>query len=178
LIFSINFLWIFSRIPSYWNLIRGLQTIDACILTHFDYDVFPGLQTILHRKTIPSPHNGQLCKPDIGAIFLNHIQRTKIPLSKSSLNSKLLVNLTENIDQFLNNIQQLNIDTFDLVKHTIPKKSNIEPINLYKKIAFGSLDFYILHPTGSISEDEKILAILQKVKTKILKLNKNNFICL
>ncbi|CAF1547713.1 unnamed protein product, partial [Rotaria sordida] len=29
--------------PSYWNLIRGLQTIDACILTHFDYDVLPGL---------------------------------------------------------------------------------------------------------------------------------------
>ncbi|CAF4346061.1 unnamed protein product, partial [Adineta steineri] len=24
----------FSRIPSYWNLIRGLQNIDACILTH------------------------------------------------------------------------------------------------------------------------------------------------
>jgi len=69
----------------------------------------------------------------------------------------------ENIDQFLNNIKQLNIDTFDLIKHTIPNKSHIEPINLYKKIAFGSLDLYILHPTASISEDEKVLMTLQKV---------------
>ncbi|CAF5218846.1 unnamed protein product, partial [Rotaria magnacalcarata] len=48
--------------PSYWNLIRGLQTIDACILTHFDYSVLSGLQTIIHRKTIPSLHDGRLCK--------------------------------------------------------------------------------------------------------------------
>jgi hypothetical protein len=159
------FFFLFSRIPSYWNLIRGLQYIDACILTHFDYDVFPGLQTILHRKTI----NGQLCKPDIGAIFLNHIQRTKvqsISSLKSSSNRKLLMNLNENIEQFLNDIKQLNIDTFDLIKHTIQNKLTIEPINLYKKIAFGSLDFYILHPTASISEDEKMIAALQKVKIK------------
>jgi len=77
-----------------------------------------------------------------------------------------LVNLTENIDEFLNNIKKLNIDTFDLIKHTILNKSNIEPINLYKKIAFGSLDLYILHPTASISEDEKILTILKKVKVE------------
>ncbi len=156
-----------SRIPSYWNLIRGLQNIDACILTHFDYDVFPGLQTILHRKTIPSAHNDQLCKPDIGAIFLNYIQRTKmqsILLTKSSTNSKLSVNLNENIDQFLNDVKQLNIDTFDLVKQTTSNKSIIEPMNLYKKIAFGSLDLYILHPTAAASEDEKVLAGLQKVK--------------
>ncbi|CAF2710465.1 unnamed protein product [Rotaria sp. Silwood2] len=157
----------FSRIPSYWNLIRGLQNIDACILTHFDYDVFPGLQTILHRKTISSKHDNQLCKPDIGAVFLNHIQRTKIQSvqhsSKPSSNSKLLINLNENIDEFLNDIKQLNIDTIDLVKNSILHKPNIEPINLYKKIAFGSLDLYILHPTASISDDEKILASLQKI---------------
>jgi hypothetical protein len=153
----------FSRIPSYWNLIRGLQNIDACILTHFDYDVFPGLQTILHRKTIPSLHDGQLCKPDIGAMFINHIQRTKIQ-SISPSNNKLLVNLNENIDQFLTNIKQLNIDTFDLVKHTVHSKTSIEPINLYKKIAFGSLDLYVLHPTATISDDEKIITALQKVQ--------------
>ncbi|CAF3340728.1 unnamed protein product [Rotaria sp. Silwood1] len=157
----------FSRIPSYWNLIRGLQNIDACILTHFDYDVFPGLQTILHRKAISSQHDNQLCKPDIGAIFLNHIQRTKIQSVQHSLkslsNSKLLINLNENIDEFLNDIKQLNIDAIDLVKNSMLHKQNIEPINLFKKIAFGSLDLYILHPTSSISEDEKILANLQKI---------------
>jgi hypothetical protein len=159
-------IFFFSRIPSYWNLIRGLQNIDACILTHFDYDVFPGLQTILHRKTISSPNDGQLCKPDIGAVFLNHTQQTKLSSisSSKSLNRKLLIDLNENIDQFLNNIKQLNIDTFDLIKHTIPNKLTIEPINLFKKIAFGSLDLYVLHPTGSISEDEKLLASLQKVR--------------
>jgi len=103
-------------------------------------------------------------------MFLNHIQRTKLqstPVVKSSLtNSKLLVNLTENIDQFLNNIKQLNIDTFDLVKHAIPNKQSIEPINLYKKIAFGSLDLYVLHPTTSISEDDKVITALKKVKTE------------
>ena len=154
----------FSRIPSYWNLLRGLQNIDACILTHFDHDVFPGLQTLLHRKTISSSHDGQLCKPDIGAIFLNHVQRTKLPAASSITNSKLLVNLNENIEQFFNDIKQLNIDTFDLIKHTMPNKPTIEPINLYKKIAFGSLDLYVLHPTASTSEDEKVLGNLQKVK--------------
>ncbi len=60
----------------------------------------------------------------------------------------------------------MNIDTFDLMKHTIPNKLTVEPINLYKKIAFGSLDLYVLHPTVSTSEDEKILANLKKVKTR------------
>jgi len=50
----------------------------------------PGLQTILHRKTISLPHDGESCKPDIGAFFLNHIQRTKISSTPSS-NRKLLV---------------------------------------------------------------------------------------
>ena len=158
--FSLN---LFSRIPSYWNLIRGLQNIDACILTHFDYDVFPGLQTILHRKTIAPSQDGQSAKPDIGAFFLNQIQRTKLSPSKPS-NRKLSVDLNENIDQFLKIVKQLNINTFDLIKHSIPNKLIIEPINLFKKIAFGSLDFYVLHPTGSTQEDEKLLASLQKVK--------------
>jgi hypothetical protein len=164
----------FSRIPSYWNLIRGLQTIDACILTHFDYDVLPGLQTILHRKTIPLSENGRLCKPDIGAIFLNHIQRTRYQSShslKSSSNNKLLVNLSQNIDQVLHDIKQLNIDTFDLIKSTTLNKPSIEPINLYKKIAFGSLDLYVLFPTPSTIDDEKLLSILQKVKSNISILN-------
>jgi hypothetical protein len=52
------------------------------------------------------------------------------------------------------------------MKHTIPNKLTVEPINLYKKIAFGSLDLYVLHPTVSTSEDEKILANLKKVKTR------------
>ncbi|CAF3328543.1 unnamed protein product [Rotaria sp. Silwood2] len=156
----------FSRMPSYWNLIRGLQTIDACILTHFDYDVLPGLQTILHRKTIPSLHDGRLCKPDIGAIFVNHIQRARFQSSHSSKilsNSKLSVNLSHNIDQFLHDIKQLNIETFDLVKSTTPNKHTIEPINLYKKIAFGSLDLYILYPLPSSVDDDKYLATLQKI---------------
>ncbi|CAF0725790.1 unnamed protein product [Adineta steineri] len=157
----------FSRIPSYWNLIRGLQNIDACILTHFDYDVFPGLQTILHRKTILSSSNDQLCKPDIGAFFLNHTQRTKIqsiPTSKSSSSTnKLVVNLNENIDEFLHNIKQLNINTFNLIKHTTSNKQNIEPISLYKKIAFGSLDLYVLHPTTFTTDDDKLIASLQKI---------------
>ncbi|CAF3956830.1 unnamed protein product [Rotaria sordida] len=155
----------FSRMPSYWNLIRGLQTIDACILTHFDYDVLPGLQTILHRKTIPSLHDGRLCKPDIGAIFLNHTQRIRFQSSHSSKissDSKLSINLSHNIDQFLHDIKQLNIETFDLIKSTAPNKHTIEPINLYKKIAFGSLDLYVLYPSSSI-DDDKSLANLQKI---------------
>ncbi|UJR13645.1 hypothetical protein I4U23_000657 [Adineta vaga] len=156
----------FSRMPSYWNLIRGLQNVDACILTHFDYDVLSGLQTILHRKTLTSLHDGRICKPDFGAIFLNHIQRARIQSgnsSKISSNSKLLVNLSHNIDHLLNDIKQLNIDTYDLVKHTTPNKSGIEPINLYKKIAFGSLDLYVLYPTSSSTDDDKALATLQKI---------------
>ncbi|CAF1454047.1 unnamed protein product [Adineta steineri] len=155
----------FSRIPSYWNLIRGLQSIDACILTHFDYDVLPGLQTILRRKTMSSLHDGRICKPDFGAIFLNHIQRARVQSSKSvSNNSKLLVNLSQNIDQCMNDIKQLNIDTYDLIKHTTTtNKSSIEPINLYKKIAFGSLDLYVLYPAASSADDDKALAILQKI---------------
>ncbi|CAF3782004.1 unnamed protein product [Rotaria sp. Silwood1] len=156
----------FSRIPSYWNLIRGLQTIDACILTHFDYDVLPGLQTILHRKTIPSLHDGRLCKPDIGAIFLNHTQRIRFQssyISKLPSNSKLTVNLSHNIDQFVHDIKQLNIETFDLIKSISPNKHTIEPINLYKKIAFGSLDLYVLYPLPSSIDDDKFLATLQKI---------------
>ncbi|CAM4758348.1 unnamed protein product [Rotaria magnacalcarata] len=157
----------FSRMPSYWNLIRGLQTIDACILTHFDYSVLSGLQTIIHRKTIPSLHDGRLCKPDIGAMFLNNIQRTRLqPLHslKTASNGKLSVNLSHNIDQFLNDIKQLNIETFDLVKNTTLNKHTIEPINLYKKIAFGSLDLYVLYPLSSSSmDDDKSLATLQKI---------------
>jgi hypothetical protein len=160
----------FSRMPSYWNLIRGLQNIDACVLTHFDYDVLPGLQTILHRKTMSSLHDGRVCKPDFGAIFLNHIQRARIQsghAAKSSSNSKLLVSLSQNIDQVLADIKQLNIDTYDLVKHTLPNKSSIEPINLYKKIAFGSLDLYVLYPSSS-ADDDKALATLQKVTSERL----------
>ncbi|CAF1554497.1 unnamed protein product [Adineta ricciae] len=156
----------FSRMPSYWNLLRGLQNVDACVLTHFDYDVLPGLQTILHRKTLTTLHDGRICKPDFGAIFLNHVQRAKVQSvnsSKSSSNSKLLVNISHNIDQVLNDIKQLNIDTYDLVKHTVPNKPSIEPINLYKKIAFGSLDLYVLYPTSSATEDDKALANLQKI---------------
>lgn len=163
-------IFLFSQIPSYWNLIRGLQNIDACILTHFDYDVLPGLQTVLHRKTIRSLHEGRPCKPDIGAFFLNHTQRTRFQssnASKLSSKSKLLVNLSHNIDQVLNDIKQLNIDTFDLVKNTVPNKHTIEPINLYKKIAFGSLDLYVLYPTSSLIDDDKYLANLQKVKDKV-----------
>ncbi len=99
-------------------------------------------------------------------MFLNQIQRTRIQSSntfKSSSNSKLLVNLSHNIDQVLNDIKQLNIDTFDLVKTTAPNKPSIEPINLYKKIAFGSLDLYVLYPTASTIDDDKALATIQKV---------------
>lgn len=151
--------------PSYWNLIRGLQNIDACILTHFDYDVLPGLQTILHRKTMSSLHDGRACKPDFGAIFLNHIQRARIqsaPSSKAVSHGKLSVSLSQNIEQLLTDIKQLNIDTYDLVKHTLPNKPTIEPINLYKKIAFGSLDLYVLYPSTS-ADDDKALSSLQKV---------------
>lgn len=156
--------------PSYWNLVRGLQTIDACILTHFDYDVLPGLQTIIHRKTIPLEQNGRLCKPDIGAILLNNIQRLRFQSSHSSKissNSKLLVNLSHNVDQFLHHIKQLNIETFDLIKTTAPNKHTIEPINLYKKIAFGSLDLYVLYPLPSSTDDDKFLSILQKVQCDV-----------
>ena len=157
-----------SRIPSYWNLIRGLQSIDACILTHFDYDVLPGLQTLVHRKTIPSPFDGRLCKPDIGAIFLNQIQRGKLqsPSPKSS-NSRLLTNLSENVNQFLKDVKQLNIDTFDLVQHSTANKASIQPINLFRKIAFGSLDLYVLHPVTLGSDEEKNLASIQKVSSDV-----------
>lgn len=122
----------------------------------------PGLQTIVHRKLISSAQGDkQSCKPDIGAVFLNHLQRTKLSGDSSTKKSKLSVNLQENIDQFLNDIQQLNIETWDL--HTVGNRTRIEPINLYKKIAFGSLDFYVLHPTASASDDEKLIANLQKV---------------
>ncbi len=65
----------------------------------------------------------------------------------------------------------MNIDTFDLVKTTIPNKPSIEPINLYKKVAFGSLDLYVLYPTSSITDDEKILATIQKVNDDLSILN-------
>lgn len=154
------------RIPSYWNLIRGLQTIDACILTHFDYDAFPGLQTFIHRKTIPIADDGRLCKPDIGALFLNNTQRTRLqssPSSKRISNSKLSVNLSQNIDQFYGDVKKLNIHTFDMIKNVTINKPSIEPVNLYKKIAFGSLDLYILHPSSLTAEDEKMIAAVQKV---------------
>jgi hypothetical protein len=77
----------------------------------------------------------------------------------------------------LNDIKQLNIDTYDLVKHTAPNKPNIEPINLYKKIAFGSLDLYVLYPTPSSTDDDKALATLQKVKLDI-RIKKNLFVFL
>ena len=84
------------------------------------------------------------------------VLRTKS--SSSTTNNSLLVNFNENIEEFLNDIKQLNIDTFDLVKQ-------IKPINLYRKLAFGSLDFYILHPTTSTTDDERIVNNLQKVET-------------
>ena len=155
-----------SRFPSYWNLIRGLQIIDTCILTHFDYDVFPGFQTIIHRKTIPSGEEGRSCKPDIGALFVNQTQRIRFqssPTSKRVSNNKLSVNLSQNIDQFFHDVKKLNIDTFDLIKNITTNKPTIEPINLYKKIAFGSLDLYVLHPTSLSAEDEKMLTAIQKV---------------
>ncbi|CAF4635849.1 unnamed protein product [Rotaria socialis] len=99
----------FSRIPSYWNLIRGLQNIDACILTHFDYNVLPGLQTILHRKVISEFNDNQSCKPDIGTMFLNHIQRTKIQAingSKASSNSACPQTL---VFEALNRVRHLEI---------------------------------------------------------------------
>lgn len=77
--------------------------------------------------------------------------------------SKLLVNLSQNIEQFLNDVKKLNVDTFDLIKQTTPAKPTIEPINLFRKIAFGSLDLYVLHPTSNSVEDEKILSNIQKV---------------
>lgn len=151
--------------PSYWNLIRELQTIDACILTHFDYDVLPGFQTIFHRKTIRSSTDGKLCKPHIGTIFLNKIQLKKIPIQSSPSNNSLVNNLNENIDEFLHDVKQLNIETHDLVKQsTTTNKTKIEPINLFKKIAFGSLDLFVLHPTSSANENDKIVMDLQKVK--------------
>ncbi|CAF2104100.1 unnamed protein product [Rotaria magnacalcarata] len=159
----------FSRVPSYWNLIRGLQNIDACILTHFDYNVLPGLQTILHRKVISEFNGNQPCKPDIGTMFLNHIQRTKIQAingSKASSNSKLLIHLPDNINQFSNDIKKLNIDTLDLVLHSTASKTTIEPINLFKKIAFGSLDMYVLHPVAPTTEYDKALTALQKISIR------------
>lgn len=154
---------IFSRLPSYWNLVRGLQSIDACILTHFDYDVLPGLQSIIHRKTIPSPFDGRLCKPDIGVFFLNQIQRAKLPSTSKSSPNPLLINLHENIHQCLQDAQQLKIHTIDLVKSVATNKTTIEPINLYKKIAYGSLDLFVLHPLVSSIENEKMISTLQKV---------------
>jgi len=154
---------LFSRLPSYWNLIRGLQTIDACILTHFDYDVLPGLQTILHRKTMPIDEQGKLCKPDIGALFLNNSQKTKIKSTANASNSKLVNHLSQNIEQVLHDVKQLNIETFDLIRTTAVNKPSIEPINLYKKIAFGSLDLYVLFPTSSSADDDKVVSATQKV---------------
>ncbi|CAF0777232.1 unnamed protein product [Didymodactylos carnosus] len=151
----------YSRYPSYWNLIRGIQSIDACVLTHFDHDVLSGLQSILHRKTIVSPEQKSI-NPDIGAIFLNQHQKTKLfsQQNKSSVgnNNKLQVNLNQNIDQFLSDIKRLQIETFDLCKPST--KGQLEPINLYRKIAFGSLDLYPLHPTAQ--SDVEITA-LQKI---------------
>lgn len=128
--------------------------------------MFPGLQTIVERKQILASHDDQWCKPDIGAFFLNQTQRTKLQASSASKpqsNNRLLVNLTADIDQFVQSVKQLNIETFNLVKHSTANKQTVEPINLYKKIAFGSLDLWVLHPTSSATEDEKLVAALQKV---------------
>ena len=105
-----------------------------------------------------------MCKPDIGVLFLNQIQRAKLQSSSSiSSNSQLLVNLNDNINQFLQDTKQLKIHTMDLVKSSSTNKTLVEPINLYKKIAFGSLDLYVLHPLGSTIDDEKTVTNLQKV---------------
>lgn len=161
----------FSRLPSYWNLVRGLQSIDACILTHFDYDVLPGIQTVFHRKMIPSPFDGRFCKPDIGVLFLNQIQRKKLPSTSKSSTHPLLINLNENIDEFLHDAQTLKIHTSDLVKPTATNKTTVEPLNLYKKIAFGSLDFYVLHPLASSADNDKVMSTLQKVRrTNVLRM--------
>lgn len=136
-------------------------------MTHFDYDTLPGLQTIVRRKLISSSQGDkQSCKPDIGAVFLNRIQRTKLSGVSTTNKSKLSVNLEENIQQFLDDIKQLNIETWDLQRLT--NKNLIEPINLFRKIAFGSLDLYVLHPTTS--DDEKLIANLQKVNIQLIRI--------
>ena len=125
----------------------------------------------MHRKTIPSTDDGRLCKPDVGAVFINSIQRAKVALaseSKVSSNSKLVVNLDESIDQFLSDVKQLKIDSIDLVRPAAVNKTASEPINLYKKIAYGSLDLHVLFPLASAAENEKILATVQKVRRTYL----------
>ncbi|XP_014678495.1 PREDICTED: microtubule-associated protein 1B-like [Priapulus caudatus] len=142
----------YSRRPCFWEFCKHLERIDVVLQTHAGSDNLHGLSSVLQRKVTED-----IC-PNIGHVYAN---MGEITTATSTCYSELIVSLTCELNNVADRWEMLG-----LVPTPCFGSFPQQPINLYHKVGYGTLDMYVLNPVKDSTEIKDFMQQWQKnVKT-------------
>ena len=138
----------FNSIPACWPFIRHLEKIDSILITRFNENNCLGLVTLFDKLC-----SNDCSAPKVGQILANMADLNKLTNQSELSEHNLEVNLIKNGQNLLRKIDKADfLQPKPLFRpHDLNKQ--FEPIELYHRIAFGTLNLYILNPL----QDSKLL---------------------
>lgn len=132
----------YSRRSCSWHFSRHLHQIDMVILSHLGATNFLGMQSFLERKI-------EAGSPDVGSVFFNCPEKFR-KLSPSP--ESLKVNLFDAGAALSEKLTGVGLQPQPCVT-----PQPFQPITLYNKVGFGSVDMYVLNPIPNSEEMKSFL---------------------
>nr|MCU0568625.1 hypothetical protein [Oculatellaceae cyanobacterium Prado106] len=127
----------YARQTSNWQFVRHLDRVDAVLVSHLGVDNLFGVTSLIDR--ISSAGDIQT---SFGPVYFNTCPSS--PSKSGSAVDPLLLSLSDVGSSLVNKLQKV-----DLTVLPCTATANGQPVNLYFKIGFGSVDMYVLNPAES-----------------------------
>ena len=131
----------FGRQCCFWSLVRHFEAVDALLVTSLAEENVLGIAAFLERKVHEDLH------PRIGAVFIN-TQCCACPAKTSEGGDELIVSLAEERASVVERLQKLNVQLYPC----LVSSQGSQPVNLYNRVGYGSLDMYVLSPAADSKE--------------------------
>lgn len=152
----------FSSSPSCWSFVRHLEKIDSVLITRFNENNCLGLVSLFNKLC-----SGDCSAPKVGRILANFPDLKNLPAvdsTKNDIEHNLEINLVQSGQNILLKLDKAGILQPQHLFRPQDSSKEFEPIELYHRIGFGTLNLYILNPL----ENSKLL------KEFLLQFNEQN----
>jgi len=137
-----------GRRPAFWDFVRHLANVDVLIGTHAGADNILGLGTFIERQ-LDSATKVQLA-PKLGHVILNGLPDVMTTRPQGA--PGLLVHLPDEVAKISNLLHEAGIPPHICCAGGGGKTAAVQTVELYNKIAQGSVELYVAQPVEDSRE--------------------------